>query len=99
MVMERVEKSLGLPRLSALTQTLEKLPDEKQLRLLYKVLQLADKLSEHAPDLNQVIALIREVNALPVEKLERTEKLLKQIEKIMSKAPQELLDFLTSLKE
>ncbi|GAI69439.1 unnamed protein product [marine sediment metagenome] len=43
--------------------------------------------------------LIQEINSMPVDKLEKLEKLLKRIEGIIKKAPAELLGFITSLKE
>ncbi|GAI77974.1 unnamed protein product, partial [marine sediment metagenome] len=52
-----------------------------------------------APELDQVVMLIKEINSMPIEKLEKLEKLLKRIEKIMKHAPQDLLGFLASLKE
>ena len=99
MVMRKLEEKLGLPHLSKLTETLEKLPDEKRLHELYKVLQLAEKVSASAPDLDLVIALLRELNALPLDKLIHLEKLLKEVQKVITKAPQDLLDFLSGLKE
>ena len=63
------------------------------------MLVAAERISQTAPELDQVVSLIREINSMPAEKLERLEKVLKRIEGIMKKAPQELLSFLTSLKE
>jgi len=106
MVMERgksllseLENKLGLPKLSQVTETLDRFPDAKQLRLIKEVLVAAEKVSENAPELDKVVMLIREINSLPIEKMEKLEKLLKRIEGIMKKAPQELMEFLTSLKE
>jgi len=106
MVMDRVaeaareaERKFGLPPLSKFIETVEKLPDEKRLKLIKEVLVAAEKVSRTAPQLDQVVSLIREINSMPVEKLERLEKVLKRIEGIMKKAPQELMSFLTSLKE
>lgn len=99
MVMQAIEKKLGLPHLSKLTEALQQMPDEKQLREIYKLLQIVDKVSTHAPDLDQVITLIHELNSVPVDKLIQLEKLLKEVQKIIAKAPQDLLNFLSSLKE
>ncbi len=99
MVMERVEKALGLPKLSDLTKTMEKFPDEKQLKAIKQVLSMAERVSQSAPELDQVVTLIKEINSMPIEKLEKLEKLLKRIEGIMKKAPDELVSFLMSLKE
>ena len=99
MVMERVEKALGLPRLSQVAESLEKFPDGKQLRTIKDVLAIAERVAHNAPELDQVVMLIKEINSMPLEKLEKLEKLLKRIERIMTKAPQDLMDFLASLKE
>ena len=106
MVMQRgrglladVENKLGLPPLSQMAGALDKFPDARQLRLIKDVLASAEKVSQNAPELDKVAALIREINSMPIEKLEKLEKLLKRIERIMKNAPQDLLEFLTSLKE
>ena len=93
------ERKLGLPPLSKLVESLDKLPDERRLKLIKEVLALAERVSKTAPELDQVVTLIKEINSMPVEKLEKLEKVLKRIEGIMKKAPQELMSFLTSLKE
>ena len=99
MVMEKIEKTLGLPKLSEFTKTLEKFPDEKQLKAIKQVLTIAERVANSAPELDQVVMLIKEINSMPLEKLEKLEKLLKRIEKIMKHAPQDLMEFLASLKE
>jgi len=98
-ILSEVENKLGLPKLSQVAETLDRFPDAKQLRLIKEVLVAAEKVSQNAPELDKVISLIREINSMPVDKLERLEKVLKRIEGIMKKAPQELMSFLTSLKE
>jgi len=98
-VLGGLEKKLGLPPLFQLTETLGKLPDARQLKLIKDVLQVAERVSGTAPELDKVVALIHEINSMPVEKLEKLEKLLKRIEGIIKKAPEDLLQFLASLKE
>ncbi len=98
-VAKEAERRFGLPPLSKVTESLDKFPDAKQLRLIKEVLEVAERVSQTAPELDQVVMLIREINQMPLEKLENLEKLLKRIEKIMKNAPQDLLGFLTSLKE
>ena len=93
------ERKLGLPPLSKLVESLDKLPDERRLKLIKEVLVIAERVSQNAPELDKVIGLIREINSLPMDKLEKVEKVLKRVEKIMKSAPQELMSFLTSLKE
>jgi hypothetical protein len=106
MVMEKVrslqaevEKTLGLPPLSQVAGVLDKFPDAKHLHLIKDVLIAAEAVSRNAPELDKVAILIREINSMPIEKLEKLEKLLRRIERIMKNAPQDLLEFLTSLKE
>jgi len=95
---KEAERKFGLPPLSRFVETVDKLPDEKRLRLIKEVLVIAERVSQTAPELDKVINLIHELNSVPVEKLSHLEKLLKRIEKIMKAAPEELLSFLTSLK-
>lgn len=92
------EQKFGLPPLSRMAESLDKLPDERRLKLIKEVLVVAERVSQSAPELDKVISLIHELNSVPVEKLNQLEKLLKRIEKIMKAAPEELLSFLTSLK-
>lgn len=99
MVIERVEKTFGLPKLSKVAESLDKFPDAKNLRLVKDVLIAAEKVSESAPQLDLVISLIREINSMPTEKLEKLEKVLKSIERILKKAPDDLMKFLMDLKE
>lgn len=98
-ILSQFEEKLGLPRLSKVAESFEKFPDSKQLKLIKEVLEVAYKVSETAPELDKVAMLIRELNSMPIDKLERLDKVLKRIEGILKKAPQELLGFLTSLKE
>ena len=106
MVMEKLadlakdaERKFGLPPLVQVTESLDKLPDAKQLRLIKQVLEVAERVSQNAPELDQVAAIIREINSMPLDKLEKLEKILKRVDKILKNAPQDLLSFLTSLKE
>lgn len=98
-LLAELENKLGLPRLSQVAEVVDKFPDARQLRMVKEVLVAAEKVSQTAPELDKVVGLIREINEMPVEKLEKVEKVLKRIEGIMKKTPQELLGFLASLKE
>lgn len=93
------ENKLGLPPLSQIKGVLDKFPDARYMRLIKDVLVAAEAVSRNAPELDKVVILIREINSMPIEKLEKLEKLLKRIERIMKNAPQDLLEFLMSLKE
>ena len=97
-LLAEVENKLGLPKLSQVAEALNKFPDAKQLRLIKEVLVAAEAVSRSAPELDKVMMLIREINSMPIDKLEKLEKVLKRIEGIMKKAPHELIDFLESLK-
>ena len=99
MVMKRVEEAFGLPRLSQVAETLEKFPDEKQLKAIKEVLTIAERVALNAPELDQVVLLIKEINSMPVDKLKNLEKVLKSIERIIKTAPQDLLEFLSTLKD
>ena len=99
MVMKRVEEAFGLPRLSQVAETLEKFPDEKQLKAIKEVLTIAERVALNAPELDQVVLLIKEINSMPVDKLKNLEKVLKSIERIIKTAPQDLMEFLSTLKD
>jgi len=94
-----LEKKLGLPKLSQVADTLQRFPDSKQLKLIKDVMTMAERVSQSAPELETVITLIREINAMPADRLKDLEKVLRRIEKITKSAPQDLLAFLGSLKE
>jgi len=98
-VLAELERKLGLPKLSQIASSLEKFPDARQLKLIKDTLTIAERVSQSAPELDQVINLIREINSLPLDKLEKLEKILKRVDKILKNAPQDLLGFLSSLKE
>ena len=98
-VLSQLEAKLGLPKLSQLTNSLEKFPDAKQLKLIKDTLTIAERVSQSAPELDQVISLIREINSMPIDKLEKLERILKRVDKILKNAPQDLLEFISSLKE
>jgi len=97
-VLDRLEKTLGLPSLSEITRTLEKVPDEKRLKAIKSLLLVAERVSKTAPELDKVVALIQEINSMPLDKLVQLEKVLKHVEKVMKMAPKEVIDFLSSLK-
>lgn len=99
MVMKRVEEVLGLPKLSQVAESLEKFPDQKQLKAIKEVLTIAERVALNAPELDQVVLLIKEINSMPVDKLKNLEKVLKSIERIIKTAPEELVNFLTNLNE
>jgi len=96
---KEAEKKLGLPPLSKFVETIDKLPDERRLKLIKEVLVTAERVSQSAPELEKIIDLIREINSIPIDKLNKVDKILKRIEKIMKAAPEELMSFLTSLGE
>jgi hypothetical protein len=93
-----LEEKLGIPPLSQVVGLMEKFPDAKQMRLIKEILVAAEAVSHNAPDLDKVVALIREINSMPIERLEKLEKVLKRIDKIIKNAPDQLVEFLTSLK-
>lgn len=96
-IVSELEQRLGLPRLSRLVDSFEKFPDAKQLKLLKEILDVAERLSKTAPDLDKVANLVRELNAVPIEKLEKLETGLRRLEQIIDKAPQDLMDVISKL--
>jgi len=98
-LIKSLEDKLGLPSLSKVTDSLNKFPDAKQLKLIKDTLTVAERVSQNAPELDQVISLIREINGVSTEKLDKLLQILRKIEKIMKTAPPDLLDFITSLAD
>jgi len=99
MVMERVEKTFGLPRLSEISKSLGNLPNERQLRQIKDVLVTAERVAKVSPDLDKVVALIKEINALPPERLQELLKALRSVERIIKNAPEGIVQFISGLKE
>jgi len=106
MVMERgkgllaeVERKLGLPPLSQVAEGLQKFPDMPRLRLIKNILETCERLSHTSPEMEKVITLVNLIADTPTDKLEKLEKVLKQANKLVAHAPNELLEFLSSLKE
>ena len=98
-LLSSLEIKFGLPSLNKFAQSLESFPDAKQLKLIKDVLTAAERVSSTAPELDKVAELIREINSMPIDKLEKLEKILKRVDKILKNAPQDLLGFLSGLKE
>lgn len=98
-ILRSLEKKLGLPSLDSVSRSLNQFPDAKQLKLIKDVLTVAERVASTAPELDKVAELIREINSMPIDKLEKLEKILKRVDKILKNAPQDLLQFITSLKE
>lgn len=99
MVMREIEKKLGLPPLGKVADSLQKFPDAKQLQLIKEVLLIAERVSQTTPEFDKFVTVIREINSMPVEKLDKLEKVLKRIEKIIKTAPEELVSFLKEVAE
>ncbi len=98
-IIQRLEGKLGLTPLSKLADSLDKFPDVRQLRLIKEVLETAERVSKSVPDLDKMVALVVEINSMPMDKLAKLEKILTKIESIIRKAPDQLVEFLASLKE
>jgi len=98
MVMERLEKTFGLPPLSQVSKSLESLPDVEQLRQIKEVLVIAERVAKASPDLDKVVALIKEANSVSPERLQELLKVLRSIERILKNAPEGLIQFISGLK-
>ena len=98
-IVRKVEEFFGLPPLDKVAEGLGKFPDAKQLQLIKQVLEAAERVSKSGAELDKVLDIIREINSTPVEKFEHLERVLKRIDGIIKKAPQELVNLLSSLKD
>jgi len=98
-ILNAIEKKLGLPPISHVAEGLQKFPDMPRLRVIKSILDTCERLSRTSPELERVVTLVNLIADTPTEKLEKLEKILKQANKLVAKAPTELLEFLSSLKE
>jgi len=94
-----IEEKLGLPSLNQVAKGFQKFPDMPRLREIKSIVQSCERLAESGPELDKVVVLVSLIADTPNEKLEKLEKVLKQANKLVKEAPDELLEFLSSLKE
>ena len=97
-LLSELERKLGLPPLSQVTETLQKFPDMPRLRLIKSILELCERLSRTSPELEKVVTLVTLIADTSTDKLANLERILKQANKLVAHAPNELLEFLSSLK-
>ena len=98
-LLSTIEKKFGLPPLSQVAEGLQKFPDLPRLRLIKNLLETCERLSQTSPEIEKVVTLVNLIAETPTEKLDKLEKVLKQANKLVAHAPNELLEFLSSLKE
>jgi len=98
-LLSTIEEKLGLPPLSRVAEGLQKFPDMPRLRVIKSILESCEYLSRTSPELEKVVTLVNLIADTPTEKLEKLEKVLKQANKLVAHAPNELLEFLTSLNK
>lgn len=103
MVLHKFEEMTGLPSLSKVMETFDKLPDNKRLKTIKEILALAEEVSKTVTELDKVVSLINALNELPLDKLKGLEKVLRRVEAIIEKSPddmiQKLMEFIAELKE
>ena len=95
----QIEEKLGLPPIAQVAEGLQKFPDMPRLRLIKNILETCERLSHTSPELEKVVTLVNLIADTPTDKLEKLEKVLRQANKLVAHAPNELLGFLSSLKE
>ena len=98
-LLSQLEEKLGLPPISKVAGTLQKFPDMPKLRLIKSILETCERLSRVSPELEKVVAMVNLIADTPTEKLVSLSKVLKEANKLVSKAPTEMFEFLSSLKE
>jgi len=97
-LLSSIEEKLGLPPLGKVTEILQKFPDMPRLRLIKSILETCERLSQTSPELEKIVTLVNLIADTPTDKLASLEKVLKQANKLVAHAPNELLEFLSSLK-
>jgi len=98
-LLSAIEEKLGLPPITRVAEGLQRFPDMPRLRVIKSILDSCERLSRSAPELEKVITLVILIAETPTEKLEKLEGVLKQASKLIKGAPEELLGFLSSLKD
>ena len=98
-LLSAIEEKLGLPSITKVAEGLQKFPDMPRLRVIKSILDTCERLSRTSPELEKVITLVNLIANTPTDKLEKLDKVLKQANKLLKDAPNELLNFLSSLKE
>lgn len=98
-LLSELEKKLGLPPLSQIAEGLQRFPDMPRLRLIKSILETCERLSRTSPELDKIATLVSLIADTPTDKLEKLTEVLKRANKLVAKAPSELLEFLSSLKE
>jgi len=98
-IVAEIERRFNLPSLSRTAEILKNFPDTGRLKMLKQTLEVAERVSNTAIDLEQVLGLIKAINEIPTEKLVLFEKILKKLEKLIKLAPPEIMDFIKELKE
>ena len=88
-----------MPPLSKVAEGLQQFPDMPRLRLIKSILETCERLSRTSPELEKVVTLVNLIADTPTEKIASLEKVLRQANKLVAKAPTELFEFLSSLKE
>ena len=92
-LLSSIEEKLGLPPIGKVTEALQKFPDMPRLRLIKSILDSCERLIADTP--TEKLEKLEKV----LEQANKLEKVLKQANKLVAHAPNELLEFLSSLKE
>jgi hypothetical protein len=104
-ILENIEKKLGLPPLEDISKVLQKIPDERRLKLLKQVLDSAYKVKGSEEELAVVAKLVDVIAGVPTEKLVVLRDILKELNKLSRALPKEALsqlplsDLLSRLKQ
>ena len=78
-IQKSVEEKLGLPPLGDVGEMLKHFPNEKQIKQIKEILDVADKVTDKVPDLEKMIQLAHEIDAISPEKWRLMRGLLAQI--------------------
>ena len=86
-IISDLERKFNLPPLSSVANTLKKFPDAGQLSMLKQTLEVAERVSKTAPELNQVLSLFKAIKEIPTDKLVQIGKLIKSQDRVSMTAP------------
>jgi len=88
-VLRAFEKKLGLPSLKEVAQTLERVPEEKKLRLVKQILDSATKVKGNPEELQMVLELVNLITSADMEQLTAIKDITANLVKLIKLLPKE----------
>lgn len=98
-MLDRIERTLGLPPLTQVSNVLKALPDEKKLRLVKSLLDSAAKVRGSPEELQILLELIRLIISANLEQLTAIRDITSNLLKLVKYLPKDMSLKTLPLKE